>query len=191
VNNDLATRLGWPEHLRFLVDRYPREQWMQHANLGSMSRFWLERHNMFRELGSALNTATTNFQEGAATPQEFQNWFAPRLQFFLQQLHAHHHVEDAHYFPILRAAESRLVAGFETLEKDHEILHDGILKSVDSANDFLSGLTADPDKARSAADRYAQVNEDLLKKMLRHLADEEDLIIPLILDRGEEKLGVA
>jgi hypothetical protein len=30
----------------------------------------------------------------------------------------------------------------------------------------------------------------LIKGLKRHLADEEDLIVPLILDRGEAKLGV-
>ena len=191
MNSDLETRLGWPSELRFLLERYPREQWMTHANLGQMARFWLQRHNMFRELGGALNDVTTKLRDGAVTPQEFQPWFAPRLQFFLQQLHEHHHVEDAHYFPILRAAERRLINGFEILENDHEILHAGIMKSVESANEFLQGLRADNDKARFTSDSYATVNADLLRKMLRHLADEEDLIIPLILDRGEEKLGVA
>jgi hemerythrin-like domain-containing protein len=189
LNSDLDTRLGWPSELRFLLERYPREQWMAHGNLGQMARFWLERHNMFRELGGALKDATTRFREGAVTPKEFQPWFAPRLQFFLQQLHAHHHVEDGHYFPILRAAESRLVHGFEVLESDHEILHAGIMKSIESANEFLKALLGN--QARSAGDTYADVNADLLKKMLRHLDDEEDLIIPLILDRGEQKLGVA
>ena len=190
MSSDLDTRLGWPSELRFLLERYPREQWMTHANLGQMARFWLERHNMFRELGGALKDATTRFREDAVTPKEFQPWFAPRLQFFLQQLHAHHHVEDGHYFPILRAAESRLVSGFEVLEKDHEMLHAGIMNSVESANEFLKNLQENDDKARFAGDSYADVNADLLKKMLRHLDDEEDLIIPLILDRGEQKLGV-
>ena len=191
LNSDLDTRLGWPADLQFLLNQYPREQWMAHANLGQMARFWLDRHNMFRELGGALSDATTKFREGNVTPQEFQGWFAPRLQFFLQQLHEHHHVEDAHYFPILRTAENRLVGGFEVLEKDHEILHEAIIKSVESANVFFKELRQGDDKARFAADGYADVNADLLKKMLRHLGDEEDLIIPLILDRGEEKLGVA
>jgi hypothetical protein len=31
----------------------------------------------------------------------------------------------------------------------------------------------------------------LLKGLVRHLDDEEDLIVPLILDRSEEALGVA
>ncbi|MEX0589521.1 MAG: hemerythrin domain-containing protein [Xanthobacteraceae bacterium] len=190
MDSDLDTRLGWPAELRFLLDRYPREQWMAHANLGQMARFWLDRHQMFRELGGALKDATEEFRAGTVTPQEFQAWFGPRLQFFLQQLHAHHQIEDHHYFPIFRAAETRLVNGFEVLEKDHEILHEGILRSVESANEFLKSLHAGDDKLRSAGDSYTGVNEALLKKMLRHLDDEEDLIVPLILDRGEDQLGV-
>ena len=31
----------------------------------------------------------------------------------------------------------------------------------------------------------------LIKGLIRHLDDEEDLIVPLILDRGEDALGVA
>ena len=44
----LARRSGWPEDMRVLLDRYPREQWNAHANLGQMARFWLSRHAMFR-----------------------------------------------------------------------------------------------------------------------------------------------
>jgi hemerythrin-like domain-containing protein len=190
-NSDLDSRLGWPDELRFLLHRYPREQWMAHANLGMMARFWLDRHQMFRGLGNALKDSTENFRSGAATPEEFRGWFVPRLQFFLQQLHGHHQIEDHHYFPIFRAAEARLATGFEVLEQDHEILHDGILRSIDAANEFLQSLANDADRARTAGDRYAEVSATLLKNMLRHLDDEEDLIVPLILDRGEDKLGVA
>jgi hypothetical protein len=41
-----------------------------------------------------------------------------------------------------------------------------------------------------AADRYADTGQRLLRKLGRHLEDEEDLIIPLILDRGEGPLGI-
>jgi hemerythrin-like domain-containing protein len=187
---DLDTRSGWPEELRFLLERYPREGWMEHANLGGMCRFWLQRHAMFRELGGSLRDATQQFRAGAVPPKEFQAWFGPRLQFFLSQLHAHHQVEDFHYFPIFRSAEERLKQGFETLERDHEAIHASILKSVEAANEFLKSFNGDADKTRHSADRYADVNAALLKQLLRHLDDEEDLIVPLILDRGEQKLGV-
>ena len=50
----LAQRHGWPEELRTLLDRYPREVWAAHENLGQMCQFWLSRHNMFRELAAAI-----------------------------------------------------------------------------------------------------------------------------------------
>jgi hypothetical protein len=54
----------------------------------------------------------------------------------------------------------------------------------------LKSLQADKDRLRIAADDYADVNDRLLRQMLQHLNDEEELIVPLILDRSEEKLGV-
>lgn len=190
MNQTLDTRTGWTEELRFLLARYPRDVWQGHANLGMMARFWLERHDMFRELGGALQDATKQFRAGTVPPEQFQAWFVPRLQFFLQQLQAHHHVEDQHYFPIFRAAEKRLARGFEVLDSDHEVLHQAIMKSVEAANEFLRSMQAAGDAKLFAADRHGEASDELLRKMLRHLEDEEDLIVPLILDRGERELGV-
>ncbi len=187
---DLDTRTGLPADLRFLLERYPREQWSGHVNLGQMASFWLSRHNMFRELGAALRDATQQFRDGKVPPREFQAWFAPRLQFFLSQLNAHHHIEDDHYFPVFRAAEARLAPGFELLDKDHDTLHAGIVQSVETANEVLRNLDDTGGTLRRSVDNYAAVNERLLRQMLRHLDDEEDLIVPLILDRSEQTLGV-
>jgi hypothetical protein len=44
---------------------------------------------------------------------------------------------------------------------------------------------------RRCGDSYADASGTLLRGLVRHLDDEEDLIVPLILDRSEEKLGVA
>lgn len=186
----LETRPGWPQDLRFLIEQYPREGWQAHANLGAMARFWLQRHDMFRDLGGSMQKATGEFRSGILTPSDFQRWFAPRLQFFLSNLHAHHHIEDFHYFPIFRAAEQRLVRGFETLEGDHESIHASIVTAVGAANALLEAMAGDADAMRRTGDRYAAESEKLLAKLLRHLEDEEDLIVPLILDRGEDQLGV-
>jgi len=186
----LDTRAGWPADLRLLIDRYPREVWTGHANLGQMAQFWLQRHDMFREIGAALSDATTAFRDGTATAEDFRAWFPPRLQFLLQQLHAHHQVEDLHYFPVFQAAEARLARGFDVLEADHRVIHEAIMGTVDSANAFIARDAADAGALRAAGERYAVAGGALLDKLTRHLADEEDLIIPLILDRGEAALGV-
>ena len=186
----LAARNGWPEELRTLLDRYPREVWAGHENLGQMCQFWLSRHTMFRELAAAIEDAMTRYRDGKVGAEEFVNFFAPRLQFFLQQLHAHHQIEDFHYFPIFRKAEPRLLAGFDVLEADHATLHHDIDTTVSAANGLLRSFSADADTLKRAADTYANASGLLFKGLKRHLDDEEDLIVPLILDRSEDELGI-
>lgn len=187
----LAHRNGWPEDLRVLLSRYPREKWESHANLGDMARFWLSRHAMFRELSATIEQVTEQFRAGKLPPLEFARQFVPRLQFILDQLNVHHQIEDFHYFPIFRAADARLSLGFEVLEGDHHHIHGDMARTAETANALLQALRGDADTLRRCSDGYANASAVLLKGLIRHLDDEEDLIVPLILDRGEEELGVA
>ncbi len=188
---DLASRSGWPEDLRILVEKFPREQWQGHTNLGGMVRFWLSRHDMFRELSGTIAETTVNFRNGTLSAAEFPRQMVPRLQFLLQQLDVHHQIEDRHYFPIFRAAEERLARGFDVLEGDHHAIHADMAATADAANALLRALADDKDDLTRHGDAYAQASGGLLKGLIRHLDDEEDLIVPLILDRGEDALGVA
>ncbi|HZL61547.1 MAG TPA: hemerythrin domain-containing protein [Pseudolabrys sp.] len=187
----LARRSGWPEDLRVLIARFPREQWHGHANLGEMARFWLSRHDMFRELATMIQTIEAQFRAGTLSSAEFPRQFVPRLQFLLSQLGVHHQIEDLHYFPIFRAAEARLARGFDVLEGDHHAIHADMARTAETANALLRVLQGDADALRRCGDAYAAASSALLKGLIRHLDDEEDLIVPLILDRGEAALGVA
>lgn len=178
-----------PEDLRFLVRKYPREAWNGHANLGDLAQFWLSRHDMFRELGGAIGAATAGFREQRSAAGDFIGWTAPRLQFFLTQLEHHHHVEDHHYFPVFRAAEQRLGRGFDLLDRDHDGLHRHLHDTAEAANRMISAIRAG-EPAERAVHAYADQVDSLRTAMLAHLRDEEDLIIPLILDRSEAALGV-
>jgi hemerythrin-like domain-containing protein len=188
---ELARRSGWPEDLRVLVSLFPREQWAGHANLGEMARFWLSRHAMFRELTAMIRQIETEFRAGTLPPAEFSKAFVPRLQFLLSQLEVHHQIEDYHYFPIFRAADKRLARGFDVLEGDHHAIHADMAATAETANALLRALSGDADTLRRCGDDYAAASAALLKGLMRHLDDEEDLIVPLILDRGEAALGVA
>jgi iron-sulfur cluster repair protein YtfE (RIC family) len=186
---DLASRSGWPEDLRVLVARFPRERWDGHVNLGEMARFWLSRHAMFRELSGNIEQVTADFQTGALAAADFPRQLVPRLQFMLQQLGVHHQIEDLHYFPIFRAAEERLARGFDVLENDHHAIHANMAATAEATNALLRALAEKAD-ARAPDEAYAKASGTLLKGLIRHLDDEEDLIVPLILDRGEAALGV-
>lgn len=184
----IESRKKLPDDLRFLVEKYPRETWEGHANIGDMARFWLQRHDMFRELSGMLQKSVGDYREGLLQPPEFARWFAPRLRFFLQQLHGHHEVEDLHYFPVFARAEPRLQRGFDILDSDHHVIHDALERNGETARAFLMALQQDDDAKRFAADAYADENARLIEMLTRHLYDEEDIIIPLMLDRGEESL---
>lgn len=188
---DLDTRAGWPDELRFYLERYPRPLWPGHANLGEMARFWLQIHDGFRDLGGALRAKTIDFREGRSPPEEFRGWLAPRLQTLLSHLHGHHQIEDYQFFPLFSEAEPRLVRGFEVLEHDHEQIHETIVGVVEAANTLLRAAPADLDLLRRSGDAYADHGDALFRRLDRHLGDEEDLIIPLILDRGETTLGIS
>src|SRR5476651_1257118 len=154
----LARRSGWPDDLRVLVARYPREQWEGHANLGEMARFWLSRHDMFRELATMISGIEAQYRSGELPAAEFPRQLVPRLQFLLQQLGVHHQIEDLHYFPIFRAAEERLARGFDVLEGDHHAIHADMAATAETANALLRALAANSDALKRCGDDYAQAS---------------------------------
>lgn len=188
---DLDTRTGWPEGLRTFLDRYPREAWLDHRNFGERMQFWMGVHGGFRQLGTSLGSATAGFREGEVTPERFRQWFVPRLNYLLSHLHSHHQIEDFEYFPILTEAEPRLARGFEVLETDHETIHRTIAALAEAANAFVVVDATDREALLRSGDRYADASDRLIRQLMRHLDDEEGLIVPLVLDRGEEPLGIS
>jgi hemerythrin-like domain-containing protein len=187
---ELARRTGLPAEFRAGLELYPREVWSDHAHLGMTARFWLARHDAFRELGGSILAGLDDFREGRTERDAFVPWLVPRLRHFLSDLQGHHQIEDLHYFPVFVAAEPRLVAGFELLENDHETIHGWIGSVVETANVFLSTAEADASAQQAVADRHGEASRQLIEGLMRHLADEEDLIMPVILDRTEERLGL-
>lgn len=187
---DLTNRTGWPADLRHLLDIYPREIWNDHVNLGDMARFWLARHDMFRDLSQALNQAVGALREDEMPPDRFRQWFAPRLNFLLSELQTHHMIEDQHYFPVFVRAETSLLKGFEILETDHETIHHALANLARSGQMLAGAIDSDTPLIVKAADEFSDVCNGFLKLLLQHLADEEDLIVPVILDRSEAGLGI-
>ncbi len=181
---DIDKRTGWPDELRVLLDKFPRDTWRSRPS--PVTEFWLDKHDWFRHQCSALKSAGDDYREGRSEAMVFASWLAPRLQNFLAHLHGHHQIEDHHYFPAFRAAEERLAPGFDALAADHELLHEGISDVVASVNAFFESLRNEnaADATRHAADRYLACSETTFRRLLRHLSDEEDLIIPVMLDRG-------
>ncbi|MCG6903596.1 MAG: hemerythrin domain-containing protein [Rhodobacter sp.] len=177
----LRTRQRLPDALRVLLDEFPRTGWQTHANFGEMVQFWLQRHLMFREVLERLQSETRARIDGELAPDIYASHLSRLGGFFLQELHMHHQIEDSHYFPRLIGLDPRIDRGFELLEADHGAL-DGLLHSfADGANAVLGARN--PHDATGALlgqlDGFAAL-------MDRHLTDEEEIIVPVILKSGFE-----
>lgn len=177
---NLTDRAGLPDALRVLLAAHPRETWEGHGNFGEMVRFWLDRHLMFREVMNRLAEDAEALLDRKIDPAAY----APRLSrfggFLLQQLHTHHQVEDTHYFPRLVTLDARLERGFEMLEADHHAIDGLLTRFADSANAVLRA-EGDIRDATAAFHREHQAFQTLLD---RHLTDEEELVVPVILETG-------
>ncbi|MCL5775870.1 hemerythrin domain-containing protein [Limibaculum sp. FT325] len=182
----LASRSGLPEDLRFLLGSIPRPDWHAHPNFGPLTRFYLDRHAMFRELSDLMAADLRARLDGADGRGRHHGRFLSLAGLFLRELHTHHMVEDHHYFPALMRLEARLGRGFAILERDHAAL-DARLHGF--AADVRALAAAPPGDQRAARAMLAGI-EALAPLIARHLDDEEEIVIPLMLDRGEAALGV-
>jgi hemerythrin-like domain-containing protein len=179
--SDIDRRTGWPDELCVLLKEYPRESWPQTAT--PLAQFWIDRHNYFRKESEALRSATGDYREQRILPSELADRVVYRLQTCLSHLNGHHQLEDHHYFPAFRAADRRLGAGFDVLAQDHELLHEGIGLIAERIRTF-SGTVDGSDDQRHAADEFTDAGQTLCRRLHRHLDDEEDLIIPILLANG-------
>lgn len=186
----LAARTGLPEDLKLLLGAYPRRLWEEHPNFGPMTRFYLDRHAMFREALEVMGRQTQEALDRRLDPQAYARNFVRVANFFLGELTAHHQIEDHHFFPALARMEPRLARGFDMLETDHVAIHAALERFQEDANAMLRAL-AEAGKETTGRKILGGMEAELgdLGALLdRHLTDEEDLVAPIILDKGESEL---
>jgi hypothetical protein len=148
-------------------------------NCPAQLHFGEQDHAIPLEGVEKLKTAHPELAEAA----DFKPWLVQHLRWSLGGLE-HHQVEDLHYFPVFRRAEPRLAAGFALLERDHCALHTAIGSIVERANVVLTAESTGGAQFRADLARFRDAHVALGRDLLRHLDDEEDLVIPLLLERG-------
>lgn len=184
----LGSRTGLPEELLFLAKIHPRDTWGGNPGLAGTGDIWLSNHDYFRAATASIAEGLTELREKATMSYDTGPSFHRHANRLLGTLDGHHRIEDNHYFPMFQKAEPRLLRGFEILDADHGIIHDVIEEFATTAQDFLhrigraqGPMTSD---ARFATDEMASVLDRFGRILRQHLADEEDLVIPLILERA-------
>jgi iron-sulfur cluster repair protein YtfE (RIC family) len=183
----LAVRSGLPDALRVLVEEYPREGWESHPNLTGLIRFWLERHLIFRRIQGLLIEETRGLIDGDRDPDAYARRLARLGNSFLGDLHGHHSIEDVHFFPRLQRLDARIASGFDLLEADHQEIDPRLQALADRANAVLTAVREGTPTAEGAGRLEAELVE-LQAFLDRHLTDEEELVVPVILAHPEADL---
>ena len=182
--DDLRHRQALPDALRILLRDYPRERWESHANFDGLTRFWLERHLMFRQLHARLLGASRDLLDGRIDGAAFAPQAARLGGFMIEQLHGHHQIEDHHYFPVLAGAEPLLERGFALLDADHHALDAHLQALAQAFNAALRALQAGGAASGKARNKAGALEKELIGFggfLDRHLTDEEELVVPVIL----------
>ena len=141
---------------------------------------------MFRQVVDKLGELTEQALDDAIEHQVYAAQLSRYARFFVEQLHGHHHIEDEHFFPILSQRDSRLTRGFTLLDSDHQELDAHLHFFTDAANQVIS--PANSLQLDASAGQFLDVVNSFNIFLNRHLLDEEELVVPLILKYGTDDL---
>lgn len=180
----LANRDGLPDALRVLLAEYPRDLWATDPGFDGLIRFWLDRHMMFRRIVADMLGDARRLVDLQLDPAQYASRLSRYGGMFVNGLHEHHTIEDTHYFPKLSSKDQRIAAGFAILDKDHHDIDEHLNAFVASANGILN-LRDKPQEMRDLVGRFETEMIGLERLLDRHLNDEEELIVPVILKFGD------
>lgn len=176
----LETRTGLPEALRVLLEDYPRAAWVADPGFSDLIRFWLDRHLMFRRLLEVLASEAENTLDGGIEARIYAAHLSRYGSMLSRELHAHHTVEDQHYFPQLKILDDRIGRGFDILDNDHQAIDGHLADFADEANAVLRAVG----EGSAHRDAVAVFRKGVIRLggfLDRHLTDEEELVVPVLL----------
>jgi len=170
-----------PAEMRVLLAQYPRDSWRNHPGFKDKTVQWLGAHRWFRRISAALRNATEHYLDGSVDEQDYMTSLSYQGGQLVNNLHGHHGWEDHSYFPELSAADARFDAGLAILEKDHLVLNQVLHEFTLAANRVIQLTRLDATKAPTAADKVHSATIAIEQLLQRHLSDEEELAVPIIL----------
>ncbi|MDO9589147.1 MAG: hemerythrin domain-containing protein [Brevundimonas sp.] len=177
----LASRPGLPRDWLYLRDAFPRDRWA--STLDQTAAFWMQMHAGFRGHQAHMDRLISQWRaDGDAAALHSQ--LIPALQSFLQHLDGHHRIESGQYFPMMRRIEPKIGAGIDLLDRDHDAIHETLEAMFRDGLAFHQAMVSRAPDAADKAGRLADRIGANARPLLRHLEDEEDIIIPLIQLRG-------
>lgn len=181
THTDITMREGLPPEMQILLRDLPRDRWQAHPNFARATQNWMRAHQGFRQLGAIVQEDSEAFLARDLSPEAFAARLSRFGNLLVGNLHGHHSWEDRSFFPELETADARFAAGLEMLEADHEVL-DGLIEDLTrQGNRAVKLATLEPAQMHDEVAALRDTTERLNGFLARHLTDEEDLVVPIIL----------
>lgn len=171
-----------PPEMGVLLAEHPREGWEENPHFARSTKEWLSAHRLFRDLAYVLRTGAEHYLDGNFDAEAY----APRLAAYgdrlVRALHGHHRFEDLNFFPELSKADARFDAGLDILEADHLALDMTLDGFTRTSNRVLKLFQLDETQARDEVGAVHDGAARIEAFLDRHLGDEEDLVVPILLE---------
>ena len=181
MTHHIDTRSGLPEEMQTLLRTLPRDGWQAHPHFAESTANWMRAHQGFRQLGRIVQDDTEAFLDARTEDRDYAARLAHFGNLLVRNLHGHHAWEDRRFFPELETADPRFAAGLAMLESDHETLDTLLEGFTRRANRVVQLAALDPGQMPEEARPVRDDAEKLRGFLDRHLADEEDLVVPILL----------
>lgn len=178
---DIQTRKGLPQEMQALLTVLPRDGWRDHPNFARSIQNWMGAHQMFRGLTGQIRQDSEDFLEQKQEDQTYAARLAHFGMLLFNNLHGHHSWEDRSFFPELEAADPRFARGLEMLESDHEALDGHLDQFRRTGNRLVQLATLNPAQMKDEAGQMLDTVTTIDGFLERHLTDEEDLAVPILL----------
>ena len=166
--------------MRCLLAERPRDSWAD-PRLPETARFWLQMHDGFRRQQATMSRLIS---EGALDPRAGHPQLVQTLNGFLGNLDGHHRVESGHYFPTFRRTEPRVAEGLDLLDRDHDAIHEQ-LEALHATGLALHQAISSGGSGTDEMARFGDVLNLAVPALIRHLDDEEEIVIPLLALHGD------
>ena len=168
-----------PDSIQAQLLKPSRENWSRHSRYDGKAKFFIDIHSrilaMNQGLIQNLEKVLNNSPE-AANSHPILHETLVLGDGLIQFAHHHHHIEDDHYFPQFIQLEPKLEDAVRLLDGDHNALS----VTLDDTERTLKQTTY-AEKPYSSLGLLHERAIDLNKLISRHLLDEEEIIIPILL----------
>ena len=189
--DQLGERNGLPKDLQELLEKFPRESWGEDVLNGNWVGYWLGRHSLFRKITFSINSIIEKTLDNKMSSEDFIHQYSQHMSLMLKNLDSHHLVEDNYIFPRFYDKSQKFIYGLDLLENDHHLIHNSIDNMIFVGNKLIKSVSSNSNyDIKDSLGKYKIISDNFNELLTSHLNDEEDLLIPLVIQHGEKYFGL-